>query len=303
LIGVGVAASLMAPLTAFVRLVEPSVQLRLNAWMLMTGSLGMVASTVPVQMLLPFTGWRGLFAAVGGLLLLAMAAIAWVAPRTAPRHAEDAVRLDYRGIVRHPAFVQAWPLGFFAYAGLIAMQSLWAGPWMTQVAGATADQAARGLFFINLSMLVSFFAWGVAMPRLVRRGITADRLIGATWVVGPLVLAVIIALGPRAGAPAWALWCVSTSVVTLIQPAVAQKFPSHRAGRALSAFNLVIFLGVFVNQWAIGLAIDALAAIGLDTVTRFRVAFALFLLGTVWAGVWYRRCDVRRHASPQPSGR
>ena len=302
LIGIGVAASLMAPLTAFVRLVEPSVQLRLNAWMLMTGSLGMVASTVPVQLLLPLTGWRGLFAAVGALLLLAMAAIAWVAPRAAPRHAEEAAG-HYREIVRHPAFVQAWPLGFFAYAGLIAMQSLWAGPWMTQVGGATPDEAARGLFFINLSMLVSFFAWGVAMPRLVRRGITADRLIGALWVVGPLVLALVIALGPLAGAPAWALWCVSTSVVTLIQPAVAQKFPSHRAGRALSAFNLVIFLGVFVNQWAIGLAIDVLAAFGLDTVTRFRVAFGLLLLATLWAGIWYRRHGGGRPASAQPGGR
>jgi hypothetical protein len=32
--------------------------MRASSWMLMTGALGMVASTLPVQWLLPITGWR-----------------------------------------------------------------------------------------------------------------------------------------------------------------------------------------------------------------------------------------------------
>jgi MFS family permease len=61
LIGMGVAGCLMAPLTLFRHLFDLPTQLRLNSWMLMTGSLGMVASTLPVQWLLPYLGWRGLF--------------------------------------------------------------------------------------------------------------------------------------------------------------------------------------------------------------------------------------------------
>jgi predicted MFS family arabinose efflux permease len=49
--------------------------------MLMTGSLGMVASTLPVQWLLPVLGWRGIFWAVAALLALAMALVAWCVPR------------------------------------------------------------------------------------------------------------------------------------------------------------------------------------------------------------------------------
>ena len=60
LIGAGMAASLMAPLTAYRRRLSPAAQLRANSWMLMTGSLGMLASTLPVQLLLPVLGWRGL---------------------------------------------------------------------------------------------------------------------------------------------------------------------------------------------------------------------------------------------------
>lgn len=61
LIGVGLSACLMAPLTAYRRSFDPVVQLRANSWMLVSGSLGMVASTLPVQWLLPVLGWRGLF--------------------------------------------------------------------------------------------------------------------------------------------------------------------------------------------------------------------------------------------------
>ena len=35
-------------------------------------------------------------------------------------------------------------------------------------------------------------------------------------------------------------------------------FDSRLAGRALSAYNLVIFLGVFVIQWGFGLLVDGL---------------------------------------------
>lgn len=58
LIGVGVSACLMAPLTCFRRLFTPAAQLRANSWLLMTGSAGMLASTVPVQWLLPVL-WVG----------------------------------------------------------------------------------------------------------------------------------------------------------------------------------------------------------------------------------------------------
>jgi len=82
MIGLGVSASLMAPLAAFMRMYERPIQLRLNSWMLMSGSLGMVASTLPVQMLLPVAGWRGLFWAVAAALAIGMIGVAVATPRT-----------------------------------------------------------------------------------------------------------------------------------------------------------------------------------------------------------------------------
>jgi MFS family permease len=288
LIGVGVAACLMAPLTAFVQLLSPAAQLRLNSWMLMSGSLGMLASTLPVQYLLPLIGWRGLFWWIAGLLVLSMFAIARVAPRDSSARSGEQWSGRYRDIVAHPAFVRVAPLGFFTYGGMIAMQALWAGPWLTEVVGQSAEQAAHGLFAINLSMLVAFLFWGGVMPTLVWRGFAPSRLIALGWPVGVVVLAAVIVRGPLADARWWALWCLATSVVTLSQPAVAQAFPKAQAGRALSAFNLVVFLGVFANQWGIGLAIDALGTTGLSRVDCYRAAFGAFLLGSLASGAWYR---------------
>ncbi|MGZ5272430.1 MAG: MFS transporter, partial [Ramlibacter sp.] len=105
----------------------------------------------------------------------------------------------------------------------------------------------------------------------------ADRLIAAGVPISLLVLAGIIVAGPAAGAAAWALFCVSSTFVALAQPAVGMAFPSALAGRALSAYNLVIFAGVFLVQWGIGLLVDAFGALGLDVVGAFRGAMAVFL--------------------------
>ena len=43
------------------------------------------------------------------------------------------------------------PLGFFNYGGMMAIQTLWAGPWMLNVSGYNAFQSASGLFVINIT--------------------------------------------------------------------------------------------------------------------------------------------------------
>ena len=303
LIGVGVAACLMAPLTCFRHLLSSGAQLRANSWMLMTGSLGMLASTLPVQWLLPVMGWRGLFAAVAALLLVAMGLIAALVPADAPlRHAPGAPVGGYRAVFAHPAFRRVMPLGFVAYGGMVAMQSLWIGPWLTQVGGRSAAEAAQGLFLVNGSMLLAFLCWGLVMPRLIRGGWAGERLIAVAWPAGVACGLLAVWLGPQAPAWLWAAWCVGTSVVSLSQPAVGQAFPPALAGRALSAFNLMIFAGVFVLQWGIGLAIDALLARGWPREQAYQLAFGGFMLACALSFLWLNlaRWRDRPAAAPAP---
>lgn len=299
LTGMGVSACLMAPLTGYRRWLRPELQLRANAWMLMTGSLGMVAATLPVQWLLPVLGWRGLFWGLAGLIVLAMATLAWRVPgwaAPAGGATAQAPAPGYAQIARHPFFRQMVGIGFVSYAGMVAIQTLWAGPWLVKVSGASPAEAAQGLFGINLCMLLAFWLWGLGLPHLVRRGWSAERLI--TWGM-PLALAVLalnVALGDRAGWPWWALFCVCSSVGGLAQPAVGMALPPQAAGRALSAYNLVIFAGVFAMQWTIGLAVDGLRVLGWDEVQRLRGAMALFGAVSGLAYLGFLRAQARRSA-------
>jgi hypothetical protein len=170
---------------------------------------------------------------------------------------------------------------------MISIQTLWAGPWMVRVAGYAPLEAAGGLFVINVCMLGTFWSWGLLNPWLARKGIGTERLIAAGLPLSFVVLAGIIVAGPAAGAWAWALFCMSSTFVSLAQPAVGMVFPPAVAGRALSAYNLVIFGGVFVIQWGIGLAIDAFEAAGLGPVASFRAAMGVFLACSVLAWVYF----------------
>ena len=297
LCGMGVSACLMAPLTGYRRWFDASTQLRTNSWMLMTGSLGMLAATLPVQWLMPIWGWRALFVMLGVMIAIAMLLIALLVPvwKTATQTAVTAQTLphddgSYREIWRSAYFWRMTPIGFFTYGGMVAIQTLWAGPWMTQVAGWTAGEAAQGLFLINLAMLVSFWLWGLITPGLARRGIPVERLIAWGVPLSFLVIGALVWMGPAVGSGAAigvALFCVTSTFVALAQPAVGMAFPSHLAGRALSAYNLVVFAGIFVVQWGIGLLVDAGLGMGLTKPAAYQAALACFGVCSVLSWLYF----------------
>jgi predicted MFS family arabinose efflux permease len=288
LIGMGVSACLMAPMTSFRRNFDATTQMRANSWMLMTGSLGLIASTLPVQWLLPVTGWRGLFWGLAGLFVVAMVFIARaVPPDGRPPAPATTSTGGYAQVFRHPVFVRYLPMGFFHYGGMVGLQSLWVGPWLTHVCGWSPQAAAGGLFAINVAMLLAFMTWGFAVPRLYARSWTAHRLIARGMPLSLVALFGGVALGPDATPWVWALFCVSSTFVSLSQPAIGQAFEASLAGRALSAYNLVIFAGVFALQWGIGAVIDALTRAGWSTVSAFQGAFALMGVCCTFSYLWF----------------
>jgi MFS family permease len=283
LCGIGVSACLMAPLTAYRLWFRPEIQLRASSWMLMTGSLGMVASTLPVQWLLPHTGWRLIFVLLAVLVGVAMLVLAWRLPKAPPKQAmpSEGIIASYRVIWQHPYVKRHFWLGFFSYGGLMAMQTLWAGPWLVQVSGQTPAQAATGLFWLNVCMLVTFWSWGMLNPYFTRRGWHADRLLSAGMPCALVMIAIICVAGSSVDWWVWALFCMASSFMSVALPAVGMAFPKELAGRALSFYNLVIFAGVFVVQWGMGLLIDAFKAWGISTENAFQAALGVFLICSI----------------------
>jgi hypothetical protein len=140
--------------------------------------------------------------------------------------------------------------------------------------------------------------WGLVTPRLARNGWHAERLIAAGMPLSFIIFAIIIIAG--SACPYWSaailgLYCMSCSLISLAQPAVGMAFPVRLAGRALSAYNLVIFSGIFAIQWGIGLLIDMFKSLGLADAGAFQGAFVVHLLCCMAAYLHFMKAKRHNH--------
>ena len=291
LIGVGVGACLMGPLTAYRIWFQDETQQRANSWMLMVGAIGMLSSSLPVQFFLPIIGWRAIFLSLALLTLGCIILIVIFIPKWQPKSIDNKHLNESKlsTVWKNPLFKSLVPIGFFSYGGLFAIQTLWAGPWMIRVSGYTPEESAQGLFIIYLCMLISFLVWGYFVPKFSKNVNDAIRLLKIGAPLSLCVLMLIIYLGPKAGFIHWALFIVSSIFLSLTQPAVGMAFSLSNAGKALTSFNLLIFIGAFFIQWIIGLIIDAGIAFNLSEIDSFKVAMTFVLITSLLSYLFFLR--------------
>jgi MFS family permease len=298
LIGAGVAGALMAALKAYRFWYRPQQQQQLAAWMLMIGSLGALLATVPTRWAMAQIGWRGVFV-VAGLLTLSAAALIFV---RLPRDEERARLLStpadaaatswhgYREVFSASSFWRFAMVSVLTHSFFISLQSLWAGPWLIEVSGLQPDAAAQVLFVFNLFLIAGFAGVGALMPWVGQLGwsVVSITAIGTAIVVG---LELAIALLPeRAWWPLWPLLGLATTFFAIVQPHVSLSFRPALTGRAYTAYNLLIFTGIFGAQWLYGVLIDALLGAGYGKAMAFQGALLVFvsaqLLGLVAFCAW-----------------
>ena len=289
LIGVGVSACLMAPLTGYRIWFADKYQQRANAWMLMVLSMGFVFSTLPVQLLLPVIGWRWIFGLIAILIFFVIILTSLFIPSwdtEVKNHKEQNVG-SLSDVWKNKFFRSTFPLGLFNYGGMVAIQTLWAGPWMVRVAGYTPLQSATGLFWINITMLVAFFLFGYILPKITKLGLESMKLMKIGLPISYLSLFVIIISGESAGAVYFTIYLLTSIVLTLTQPAVALSFPTSLAGKSLTSFNLLIFVGTFLMQWGIGLIIDLSQFYGKGEILSFQISFFVYLIMCIFCYLYF----------------
>ncbi len=305
LIGIGVSACLIAPLTA-ARLWTPvPMQQRINSWMLMAGALGLVMGTLPSESIATAFGWRPLFAALGVLFAVVAVVIALRAPRHERSGAAGPGGLlaSYGSVVRAPYTWKIGAVGLFNYAILVAIQTLWIGPWLTDVGGETVRGASTGLLAINGIMLVVFLVMGYLSPYIIRSPDDAEVLLRRFTPLGIGMLIWIAALGPAAQWYHFAAYCVAAWPLSVTHPLVGQRFGPSEAGRALAFFNLLLFVGVFLWQWSFGLMVTALSG-PYGTEASYRLALsALALLSVVGYAAFVTLPSSKPSVAPAPTGR
>jgi len=312
LLGIGFSAGLMAPFALYRIWFAPGHQTRLAAWTLTVGTAGVLTATLPVRALLGIMSWRGVFLCCA-VILLAISLLMWFGlPRSREPEARNRQSFleslgGYREVVRSSFFWRMVLLSGAVQGGFIAMQTLWLGPWFTRVLLMTPQQSASWLFVFNGTLLGAYLLAGYLAPRVGHHESATIRLAAVT---APVIagLGVFIAAVPAAAGPwAWLVVAAVSTVFSPIQASVGMAFPAHLAGRALTAYNLVLFVAVFVVQSGLGVAMDWLVAGGMAQQDAFRaglagiacVQAAAWLLFIFWPGLRVASAvRQKRHARP-----
>src|SRR5690606_27458970 len=162
--------------------------------------------------------------------------------------------------------------------GFIAIQTLWLGPWFIRVLGMTPQASAAWLFSFNVALLLGFVAVGVLAPRVGPRDATTVRVAGIAALLCTGLTGLAAAWPGIAGVWAWLALAVCNTVFVPIHSRVGMSFPGHLAGRALTAYNLVIFVAAFAVQSILGVVVDWLLAAGWSETDAFRFGLAALVL-------------------------
>lgn len=283
LIGLGFAGGLMSGFKAVVLWVPEPRRALANSLVMSLGAVGLMVATAPMEFAVQAVGWRqafiGLVAITAAAALLIYAAV----PERGGIASPPPLRLLFReigGIYRDKAFLTLAPLLASTAGTHIAIQTLWAGPWLRDVAGYDRGAVANMLFMMAASFFVGILATGAIADWLTRRGIDVLDVMAGFICLFILAQATIIFAPLPIALPAWLLFGCLGQVAILAYPWLSSHFGRTLSGRANTAMNLVIFAAAFAIQSAIGVLIDfspRLATGGYPT-TAYQLAFGVFLL-------------------------
>jgi len=275
------------------------------------GSIGALAGTTPLALLVEQIGWRRGFVTIGAATaLLALACLLTVRDRpehagAGPRAASPGLRAILAGIPSVLVNPHSWTLGFISagiYGGFAAFVGLWGVPYLTQVYDLPRVRAANLVGLAALGLLVGAPLIGWLSDRFHRRRLPLLMVSGAnvlTW------LALVVPGSPIA-AGFLPIICfligLGSSVVVLVFAAIREVNDPRYVGVALGFHNVPAFLCFGIMQWLTGVVLDRywdgalVAGARMYGHDAYRTAFALCLL--LAAGAFVSAC-----LAPETRGR
>ena len=251
-----------------------------------------MAATAPVEAALGVTDWRGVFTALGALALVIAAVVYRVVPERPGSFAASTWRAQMAGVgevFTSRAFWRLAPIATVTQSAFYAIQSLWAGPWLHDVAGLGRAAVAETLLLMAAGMVAGFVLLGAAVERLRRLGVTPLAYAVACMVA---LMAVQVAMAwPWLGSVIvlMALFGFIGSCWVLPFAVLPQFFPPELAGRVITGFNVLNFVGSFLAQWGVGVVIGLWPATaeGGYPLVAYQTAFAVMLAIQLVCLIWF----------------
>lgn len=259
LIGLGVAACLMAAFKAMADWYSSDKLPLMNGLIVAAGGLGAVMATAPTKTLVAEIGWRSGFELLA-VVTVAAAILLWFVTPDRPRsRPHDNRRALIAGVARVFLSRNFWsiaPVAATSQGTFLAIQTLWAGPWLRDVAGHDPQALARILLVGAIGFIAGNVFSGWFSVWIARRGVPTPIVLAVGMAVFMLVQLLIIAGWTAQTGVLWFVFGFLGTTGILSFSVVTRAFPLDLAGRATTALNLLVFVAAFALQWGIGVVID-----------------------------------------------
>lgn len=292
LIGLGVAGGLMASFKAITLWFPQRRWPLVNGCFMAMGGIGAMAATAPLEAALAYTDWRGIFAGLSAATCVVSAVIFLLVPEKEHKPERSTLRAQLAGIrtiYSDRLFWRFAPLAVATLSANMAIQSLWAGPWLKDVAGFDRTDVAGHLFVLTAAMTVGFATVGTVADIVERWRIGLGHVIGWGALIFMAAQAAIAFEVATAAIWPWVLFGLTMNIAVLAFPLLSRHFPLDHAGRVNTALNLLTFVGVYIAQHGMGAIIDLWPPTqnGGYLPVAYRAAFGGFLALQVLAFLWF----------------
>ncbi|MGQ9548770.1 MAG: MFS transporter [Roseiflexus sp.] len=291
LIGVGMAGNLMGAVKAFGVWFSPNRVATFTSLMVGIGAMGALVAATPLAWLNQQFGWRAVFLGGAGIVLLSAAGIALGTQNAPPgvpwRATSDAADEGFGRIFRNDQFWRIAPLNFVWLGTLLAVQTLWAGPYLFDVLRLPLIETGNLLLLVGAGVATGYASCGALADVFgVRRIVQGGMLL---FLASQTPLLLPVPLPPSALAIAFFMFGFTGAFNLLMLTEVRILFPPSMSGRAVTAVNLFGFTGTTVLQWGMGVIIGAFMPdeAGRYPVEAYIAAFGAVLVINIAVFLWY----------------
>jgi sugar phosphate permease len=299
LIGFGVSACLMAAFKAFVLWFRREQLPLINGFQMAAGGFGALTATAPVEAALGITDWRGIFFILAIISLAIAAAVFLVVPEKKIEQNGASIQEQLQGIIQVFSSLTFWriaPLTVMSQAAFLAIQGLWSGPWLRDVAGFDREVIAQVLFMIAAAMVTGFILMGAVAERLSRLGIKPIFVAVAGMAAFMITQSLLILEVTSWARSLWVLFGIFGTTGIIPYAVLSQIFPVYLSGRVNTGVNLLVFICAFAAQWGIGVIINLWpgTAAGGYAPPGYQAGFAMMLCLQLMALLWFFIASILR---------
>ena len=296
LLGLGMAGNLMGTLKLFTSWFSPREFATLSGVILALGTLGNMIAATPLALLVNTFGWRWSFVLIGiATFLFALIFFFLVDDNPKGESISDpnnppspSTRHNIRLLFTSRDYWIICFGTFIRYGIFVAIQGLWAGPYLIEGLGFSLIEAGNLLLLLNMGYLVGSPLGGW----LSDRAIHSPKRVA---LFGMAIMALsIFALSANWGAVnIWMLGGIfiilgiSSSFGIVMYAHIKELMPPDMSGMAFTGVNLFTMLGAAIITQVMGILLEHLSAPGTPSLEDYQTIFFIAFLSIVCGWVLY----------------